>query len=296
MTQLRQKMIRAMDLKNLSDHTKRAYLNAVTGLVRHYQASPEKITAEQIDDYLLYLKNKKGYAPSSCHSVLTGVRFFYQNILDKELSVTFSAGNKRRRLPSVLSKEQVSKIINIPKNLKHRLLLMTTYAAGLRASEVKQLKPEHINSERMLIKVENGKGRKDRYTMLSVKLLAELRDYYIKCRPRTYLFPSSFKKRQDKPLSYQALRRVYETARNKAGVKTGAGLHTLRHSFATHLLEAGYDIRKIQVLMGHTKLSTTMIYLHVSRETLSKVPSPLDLIDTEQAQKEDSSDDPNHKA
>ena len=296
MTQLRQKMIRAMDLKNLSDHTKRAYLNAVTGLVRHYQASPEKITAEQIDDYLLYLKNKKGYAPSSCHSVLTGVRFFYQNILDKELSVTFSAGNKRRRLPSVLSKEQVSKIINIPKNLKHRLLLMTTYAAGLRASEVKQLKPEHINSERMLIKVENGKGRKDRYTMLSVKLLAELRDYYKKCRPQTYLFPSSFKKSSDKPLSYQALRCVYETARNKAGVKTGAGLHTLRHSFATHLLEAGYDIRKIQVLMGHTKLSTTMIYLHVSRETLSKVPSPLDLIDTEQAQKEDSSDDPNHKA
>ena len=295
MSQLHQKMIRAIDLKNLSDHTKRAYLNAVTGLARYYEASPEIITEDQIDDYLLYLKNEKGYAPSSCHSVLTGVRFFYQNILDKELSVTFSAGNKRRRLPSVLSKEQVSKIINIPKNLKHRLLLMTTYAAGLRASEVKQLKPEHINSERMLIKVENGKGRKDRYTMLSVKLLAELRDYYIKCRPRTYLFPSSFKKRQDKPLSYEAVRCVYEKARKKAGVKRGAGLHTLRHSFATHLLEAGYDIRKIQVLMGHTKLSTTMIYLHVSRETLSKVPSPLDLIDTRQTQKEDSPDGPNHK-
>ena len=173
---------------------------------------------------------------------------------------------------------------------------MTTYAAGLRASEVKLLKPEHIDSERMLIKVENGKGRKDRYTMLSVKLLAELRDYYKKCRPKTYLFPSSFQKSKDRPLSYQALRCIYEKARNKAGVKTGAGLHTLRHSFATHLLEAGYDIRKIQVLMGHTKLSTTMIYLHVSRETLSKVPSPLDLIDTEQAQKEDSSDDPNHNA
>jgi len=295
MSQLRQKMIRAMDLKNLSDPTKKAYLSAVTGLARHYQASPEIITAEQIDDYLLYLKNEKGYAPSSCHSVLSGLRFFHQNILDKALSVNFSPGNKRRRLPTVLSKEQVAKIINIPKNPKHRLLLMTTYAAGLRASEVKQLKPEHINSERMLIKVENGKGRKDRYTMLSVKLLAELRDYYRKCRPRIYLFPSSFKKRQGKPLSYEAVRRVYETARKKAGVKRGAGLHTLRHSFATHLLEAGYDIRKIQVLMGHTKLSTTMIYLHVSRETLSKVPSPLDLIDTRQAQKEDSPDGPNHK-
>jgi integrase/recombinase XerD len=296
MSQLRQKLIRALDLKNLSDHTKRAYLNAVTGLARYYQASPDEITAEQIDDYLLHLKNEKDYAPSSCHSVLTGVRFFYQNVLGKELSVNFSSGNKRRRLPAVLSKDQISKIINTPKNPKHRLLLMTTYAAGLRASEVKQLKPEHIDSERMLIKVENGKGRKDRYTMLSVKLLAELRDYYRKCRPRTYLFPSSFKKRQDKPLSYEAVRCIYEKARKKAGIKKGAGLHTLRHSFATHLLEAGYDIRKIQVLMGHTKLSTTMIYLHVSRETLSKVPSPLDLIDTRQAQKEDSPDGPNHKA
>jgi len=296
MSQLRQKMIRAIDLKNLSDHTKRAYLNAVAGLAKYYQASPEKITDEQVEDYLLYLKHKKGYAPSSCHTVLTGVRFFYQNILDKELSVNFSPGNKRRRLPTVLSKKQVSKIINIPQNPKHRLLLMTTYAAGLRACEVRQLKPEHIDSERMLVKVENGKGRKDRYTMLSVKLLEELRDYYRKYRPRIYLFPSSFKKRQDKPLSYEAVRQVYETAREKAGVKRGAGLHTLRHSFATHLLEAGYDIRKIQVLMGHARLSTTVIYLHVSRETLSKVPSPLDLIDTRQTQKEDSPDGPNHKA
>ncbi len=242
------------------------------------------------------MKNEKGNAPSSCRGVLTGIRFFYQNILEKELVVSFSQGQKPRRLPCALSKQQVAKIINVPKNLKHRLLLMTTYAAGLRASEVKQLKPEHIDSERMLIKVENGKGRKDRYTMLSVKLLAELRDYYRECRPRTYLFPSSFKKQKGKPLSYEAVRCVYERARKKAGVKRGAGLHTLRHSFATHLLEAGYDIRKIQVLMGHTKLSTTMIYLHVSRETLSKVPSPLDLIDTGQTQKEDSPDGPNHKA
>ena len=147
----------------------------------------------------------------------------------------------------------------------------------------------------MLIKVESGKGGKDRYTMLSVRLLAELRHYYKKYRPKIYLFPSSFKKRKDKPLSYETVRSIYEEARKRASVKKGVGLHTLRHSFATHLLEAGYDIRKIQVLMGHTKLSTTMIYLHVSRETLSKVPSPLDLIDTEHAQKEDSKDGPNHK-
>jgi site-specific recombinase XerD len=173
---------------------------------------------------------------------------------------------------------------------------MTTYSAGLRAGEVRKLLPVHIDSKRMLIKVVDGKGRKDRYTMLSVKLLAELRHYYRKHRPQTYLFPSSYKKNKNNPLSYEAVRCIYEKARKKVGVKNGEGLHTLRHSFATHLLEAGYDIRKIQVLMGHTKLSTTMIYLHVSRETLSKVPSPLDLIDIEQAQKEDSPDGPNHKA
>ena len=296
MTQLRQKMIRAMDLRNLSDHTKRAYLTAVKGLVKHYQESPEKITEEQIEDYLLYLKNAKGNAPSSCIGVLTGLRFFYQNILEKEISVDFSLTKKPQKLPTVLTKEQIWEIICVPKNLKHRLILMTTYAAGLRASEVRKLRPVHIDSKRMLIKVVDGKGRKDRYTMLSVKLLAELRHYYSKHRPQTYLFPSSYKKNKNKPLSYEAVRCIYEKARKKVGVKNGEGIHTLRHSFATHLLEAGYDIRKIQVLMGHTKLSTTMIYLHVSCETLSKVPSPLDLIDTEQAQQEDSPDDPNHNA
>jgi site-specific recombinase XerD len=289
-------MIRAMDLRNLSDHTKRAYLTAVKGLVKHYQESPEKITEEQIEDYLLYLKNEKGNAPSSCIGVLTGLRFFYQNILEKEISVDFSLPKKPRKLPTVLTKEQIWKIICVPKNLKHRLILMTTYSAGLRAGEVRKLLPVHIDSKRMLIKVVDGKGRKDRYTMLSVKLLAELRHYYRKHRPQTYLFPSSYKKNKNNPLSYEAVRCIYEKARKKVGVKNGEGLHTLRHSFATHLLEAGYDIRKIQVLMGHTKLSTTMIYLHVSRETLSKVPSPLDLIDIEQAQKEDSPDGPNHKA
>jgi site-specific recombinase XerD len=133
----------------------------------------------------------------------------------------------------------------------------------------------------MLIKVVDGKGRKDRYTMLSEKLLIELRRYYKACHPQNYLFPSSIKRKKGQPLSYEAVRSIYEKARKKVGVKNGEGLHTLRHSFATHLLEAGYDIRKIQVLMGHSRLSTTMIYLHVSRETLSRIPSPLDLIETD---------------
>jgi site-specific recombinase XerD len=288
-------MIRAMELKNLSSHSQRAYLAAVTGIARHYRQSPDKITNKMIEDYLLYLKNEKGNSPNSCGSILTGLRFFYKNVIKKEISIGYSVRKIPRKLPTVLTKEQVWKITCAPENLKHRLILMTTYAAGLRASEVIALKPKHIESERMLIKVEDGKGRKDRYTMLSVKLLDELRHYYRKFHPKTYLFPSSHKKRKDKPLSYEAVRSIYEKARKNAGVKKGEGLHTLRHSFATHLLEAGYDIRKIQVLMGHARLTTTMIYLHVSRETLSKIPSPLDLIDINHAQKEDRTDDPNHK-
>ena len=294
MTPLRKQMIRAMELKNLSQNTQRSYLAAVTGLAKHYQRSPLKITDKMIEDYLLYLKNDKANAPNSCGSVLTGLRFFYKNVAQKQISVDYSLRKKPRKLPTVLTMEQVWKLICAPNNLKHRLMLMTAYSAGLRASEVMALKAEHIDSERMLIKVQDGKGNKDRYTLLSEKLLAQLRSYYKNYRPKTYLFPSSFKKRKNKPLSYEALRLIYEKARKKAGVKNGEGLHTLRHSFATHLLEAGYDIRKIQVLMGHTRLSTTMIYLHVSRQTLSKIPSPLDLIDIKPAEKEDSTDGPNH--
>jgi integrase/recombinase XerD len=168
-------------------------------------------------------------------------------------------------------------------------LLMTTYSAGLRASEVLALKAEHIDSKRMLIKV-TGKGDKQRYTLLSKKLLPELREYYKTYRPKGLLFPSH---RKGKPLTYETIRWVYEKARKKVCVNRGAGVHTLRHSFATHLLEAGYDIRKIQVLMGHTRLTTTMIYLHVSRETLAKIPSPLDLFNPEKTNGGDDHDSNN---
>ena len=293
MTKLRQKMIRAMELRNLSDNTQRRYLGAVTGLAKHYHQSPDQLTKEMIEDYLLYLKNDKGNAPNSCASALSGLRFFYNHVAEQKISIEYSLTRKVQKLPTVLSQEDIFNIINATDNLKHRLMLMTTYSAGLRASELIALKPENIDSKRMLIKVK-GKGDKDRYTLLAKRLLPELRHYYKKFRPQTYLFPSSYKHKKHQPLSYGLVRSIYEKARKKAGVKNGAGIHTMRHSFATHLLEAGYDIRKIQVLMGHRRLSTTMIYLHVSRQTLAKIPSPLDLIDTKHANKEDSTDDPDH--
>jgi site-specific recombinase XerD len=294
MTRLREKMIKAMELRNLAHNTKRYYLSAVTGLSRHYQKSPDQITQEMIEDYLLYLKNDKGNTPGSCSTVACGLRFFYNHVADTPVSFTYRFSNKRSKLPTVLTQEEVWNIIDAPNNLKHRMVLMTTYSAGLRANEVAALKPENIDSKSMLILVEKGKGGKQRYTILASMLLEELRQYYKTYQPQPYLFPSSFKHRKNQPLTYPSIRNIYEKARKKAGVKKGVGIHTLRHSFATHLLEAGYDIRRIQVLMGHRRLSTTMIYLHVSRKTLSKIPSPLDLFDTKLTGKEDNTDDPNH--
>jgi len=275
MTELRKKMIRAMELQNLSKNSQKSYLNAVSGLANYYRQSPDQLSKEMIEDYLLHLKNEKANALTTVGSVITGLRFFYNHVLaDEQLSPSCSFAKTPSKLPTVLSQQEIWSIINTPDNMKHRLLLMTTYSAGLRASEVLALKAEHIDSKRMLIKV-TGKGGKQRYTLLSEKLLPELRQYYKTYRPKIFLFPSN---RKGKPLAYETIRSVYEKARKKAGVNRGAGVHTLRHCFATHLLEAGYDIRKIQVLMGHTRLTTTMIYLHVSRETLAKIPSPLDLI------------------
>jgi integrase/recombinase XerD len=238
MTPLRKKMIRAMELRNLSHHTQRSYLGAVKGLSRHYQKSPDKLTKEMIEDYLLYLKKEKGSAPNSCCAVLSGIKFFYNNVAPEHIHIEYSGGKKVRRLPTVLTQEEIWAIIEAPKNLKHRLILMTTYSAGLRASEVTALKPEHIDSKRMLIKVEEGKGRQDRYTILSERLLAELRPYYKTFQPKTYLFPSTYKGKSR--LSYPSIRSIYEKARKKAGVKKGVGIHTLRHYADSRIMPTSF--------------------------------------------------------
>jgi len=276
MTELRKKMIRAMELRDLSENTQKAYLQSVTSLSKHYMLPPNLIPQEKIEDYLLHLKNGLRRAPKTCGVAKAALNFLYNDVLDDEkISIKFSIKRHTKKLPVVLSPEEVWKIINAANNVKHRLLLMATYSAGLRVSEVVSLKPEHIISNRMLIKVENGKGAKERYTLLSSIFLQELREYYRINHPEKWLFPSN---QTGEPLATRTLHRFYEATRKKAGIKKGSGPHTLRHSFATHLLEAGYDIRKIQVLMGHKSLSSTMIYLHVSRKTLSKMKSPLDLI------------------
>ena len=291
MTPLREKMIKTMELRNFAKNTQRGYLGAVKGLASFYRQPPDNLTKDQIEDYLLYLKNGKCNTTGSCGAVAAGLRFFYTHVIETPIPFDYRIRRKNRKLPTVLSQEEIWKIINATQHLKHRLILMATYSAGLRAMEVATLKPEHIDSKNMLIKVAQAKGGKERYTVLSCRLLEELRRYYKTCQPGPYLFPSSFKNREHQPLTYPSIRSIYEKARKKAGIKKGSGIHTLRHSFATHLLEAGYDLRRIQVLLGHTRLSTTMIYLHVSRATLSKIPSPLDLFDPQDARKEGEPDE-----
>jgi site-specific recombinase XerD len=268
-------MIREMELRNLSKNTQKAYLKAVSGLAKYYGLPPDQINKGMIEDYMLYLKNVKGQSSKTRSVLVSALRFLYRHVLsDEHTPPDYRFRRKPRRLPVVLTPEEVWAIINAADNVKHRLLLMATYSAGLRASEVLALEAQHIDSKSMLIKVEDGKGGKQRYTLLAETFLQELRPYYRTSRPKPFLFPSSH---TGQPLCYESLREIYNKARKKAGIHKGPGLHTLRHSFATHLLEAGYDLRRIQMLMGHKSLSTTMIYLHVSRQTLSKIKSPLDL-------------------
>jgi len=274
MSPLRQQMIKEMQLREFSPRTQESYLSAVTGLSKHYSKSPDKILQKEIEDYLLHLRQDLNRSPSTCNVVISGLKFFYENaIKDESVRLRLPPRKKTRHLPEVLSREEVNQIITYPANIKYRTIFMTAYSSGLRASELVQLKPEHIDSSRMVIRVEQGKGKRDRYTLLSGRLLEQLRIYWKACRPGEWLFPS---KNRERHISQSSVGREYIKAKRALGITKGTGIHTLRHCFATHLLEAGYDIRKIQLLLGHKNISTTMIYLHVSKRSLEMMKSPLD--------------------
>ena len=275
MPELRKKMIKAMELRNFSPRTHTAYLSAVTNLSKHYKKSPEGITQEEVEDYLLYLKKERKLSFSTRNQAISGLKFFFNETLkNSDMQLQLPRRKTPVKLPEVLSVDEVKRVINAPNNIKHRMILMTTYSAGLRVSELVRLEPRHIVSSRMLILVEDGKGVKDRYTILSKNLLENLRNYWQSHRPTKWLFPST---NPQNHISRSTAQKLFVSAKNKAGVNKGRGIHTLRHCFATHLLEAGYDITIIQKLLGHRHLSTTLVYLHVSKRAICAVKSPLDL-------------------
>ena len=276
MSELRKRMIRDMQLRNFSPGTQRGYLRAVAGLAQYYRRSPDTIEPEEIQNYIIYLLSERKLAVGSCHAIITALRFFYTVTLKQDgASVPIPQVKRVTHLPEILSAEELERLFAAPRNPKHRVLLMTAYSGGLRVSELVHLKVTDIHSDRMMIRVEQGKGRKDRYTLLSKRLLSELRVYWKIKRPPVWLFPGIH---LHNPGGARMAQKAYARAVAKAGITRKGGIHTLRHCFATHLLEAGVDIRTIQLLMGHSSILTTVRYLQVTSKTLQGTQSPLDLV------------------
>lgn len=274
MSQLRTKMTMDLDLKGFSSSTKKIYLRNVQGFADYFAKSPAVMGEAEIKEYLHHLFNRK-VSSSYLKGVYSSLKFLYQTTLHRNWSSFVIPTTKtEKRLPEVLADLEIKSLLNVTKNLKHQTILMTTYAAGLRVSEVAKLRVSDIDSKRMQIRVNQGKGKKDRYTILSGINLALLKKYWNKYRPATWLFPGV---NEIEPISIRTIQKVFQTSKEKAGIKKNVSIHSLRHSFATHLLEMGTDINHIQKLMGHSSVKTTAVYIHLKQEDLLKIKSPLDV-------------------
>ncbi|MGI8509668.1 MAG: tyrosine-type recombinase/integrase [Gemmatimonadaceae bacterium] len=276
-TPLRRRMIDDMSLRNLSPATQRSYVHAVKRFSRFHSRSPDQLGLEDVRSFQVYLVSQ-GISWPALNQTVCALRFFYGVTLDRaEIPERIAYARTPRKLPDILSADEVVRFLEAVPSLKARAALTTAYAAGLRASETVGLKIGDIDSDRMLIQVRHGKGAKDRTIMLSPQLLRVLRTYWRLARPETWLFPG----RGDKPIDVQVLHSACRSATKAAGLIKRVSVHTLRHSFATHLLENGTDIRIIQVLLGHNNLSTTARYTQVATTTISKTQSPFDRLTLE---------------
>ncbi|MEM8864192.1 MAG: site-specific integrase [Planctomycetota bacterium] len=281
MTELRQRMIEDLRLRNVSENTLVCYVRAVRQYAQHFGKSPDQLDAGHLRQYLLYLLDVQKVAQGTYNQKVAALRFFYRVTLQKPAYVEgLCFTKKERKLPVVLSHDEIRRFLEALDSLKHRAILMTCYGAGLRISEVLLLKIGDLDSERMLIRVRQSKGRKDRYVGLPKVLLAVLREYWKAAKPAEYLFPG---RDGTNPLTRQTVVNACHRAMKAAGIRKNVSPHTMRHSFATHLLEGGADVRTIQVLLGHRSVTTTALYTHVSRATIQKTKSPLDQLDKELA-------------
>lgn len=280
MTPLRQKLIDEVQLRGFSINTQDSYVRCVAGLAQFYHRSPDQIGDEQIKAYLLHLLRIRKLAVSSIIVAVSALRFFFGQVLHRPTQAIEQALPRMKKpvqRPRVYSVAELERLFGYPDlNRKHRALFLTTYATGLRVSELCQLRIVDLQSDRNQIRVVQGKNHKDRYTIFSPRLQEELRIYWRLYRPKDWLFPSTLF--PDRPLTRFAVERAFTDAVERAGLPERGGIHSLRHSFATHLLEAGIDPLTLQRLMGHTRLATTTTYLHVRQEHLDKISSTLDLI------------------
>lgn len=277
MTPLRRRMIDDMTLRNFTPATIQAYVRCVARFAVYFHRSPDRLGREHVRSYLLHLLNEQHVSLSYYKLTRCALRFFYRETLGRDdVPASLAPVKQPRSLPVVLGPDELARFFAAVKNLKHRALLMTAYAAGLRVSEVTRLRVADIDSARMVIRVRHGKGQKDRYVMLSPRLLEILRAYWKAARPGDFLFPGAT---PDRPLTTGSVRKVCSRARRAAGLDKHVTVHTLRHSFATHLLESGTDLRTIQVLLGHHSFNTTARYVHVATASLPSTKSPFDRLD-----------------
>jgi integrase/recombinase XerD len=277
MTPLRKRMIENMQMRNFAPKTIRIYVDVVARFARYFGKSPDQLGAEEVRRYLLHLVQDKKLAWATYKQALAALRYLYRWVLDgPEVVQDIRCPRPERRLPVVLSFDEVQRFFAVIPSFKQRMILMTAYAAGLRISEVVHLEVTDIDSQRGVIHVRQGKRNKDRYTMLSPALLQMLRHYWVAARPARYLFPG---RSLDRPMSVSVVQRACKDAQRRAGIDKTITPHTLRHSFATHLLEAGTDLRVIQQLLGHASPRTTALYTYVSTQLIAQTQSPLDALD-----------------
>jgi integrase/recombinase XerD len=281
---LRQRMIDDMRMRKFSEKTQLDYVRAVRNFTKYLKRSPDTARVEDLRNYQLHLVDH-GISPASLNSTISGLKFFFNVTLDRgDLVAKIQPVHMPRKLPVILSREEVSRLIAAAGNLKHQTALALAYGTGLRVNEVVTLKVGDIDSQRMTLRVEQGKGQKDRYAMLSPVLLERLRVWWRVARAQGkmfdggWLFPGL---NPIRPLSARQLNRAIHTAADEAGIEKHISMHSLRHAFATHLLEQKVDIRLIQVLLGHKKLETTALYAQVATEILREIVSPLEMLNTE---------------
>lgn len=277
MGKFRDLLDRELQIRGYSPHTREAYLFCVREFVRHFMRPPDQLTIEDIHRYQLHLTEVRKVSPARFNQTVAALRFFFLVALNKEWEIERLPYQRTgRALPQILSREEVARLFIAVDYIKHRALLMTTYSAGLRSQEVLHLRVSDIDSHRMVIRVERGKGGRVRYVMLSEKLLPTLREYWRAHRPEQWLFPGQ---KPGRPLCRKSFQRIVKKARIAAGIAKPITPHSLRHSFATHLLEDGYSIRVIQKLLGHSSIRSTEIYTHVAANYVTDTSSPIDHLD-----------------
>ena len=272
-------MLQEMQLMNYSEHTIDAYIRSISNLSNFYNLSPDQLTIPQVKKYLHYCIEKQNCSVPYINQTISALKILYEKVLEwKWEGINISRPRKEVKLPVVLTQDEIGRLIKVTTNLKHKSLISLAYSTGMRLNEVRLMKPTDIDAGRLEVRVSNGKGNRQRYTIISNKVILLLRDYYKKYRPVRYLFEGL---RPGQPMEPNSIRLAFNKGISKAGIKKNVTFHCLRHSFATHLLEQGTNLKLIQRLLGHCSLKSTMVYLYVTNADVDKIINPMDLVNEE---------------